>query len=207
MGVVRLRQRKGPERDEKRPKTGLAAGARGSENGPQRPAFCAIPAGDKRRKKNVPNGQTGGAKATRTLGAPLRYPHHGLRPAAPNAHTRFGRGIRGSAPGLDSAVQSLASARPEYSSNLPFGRPSTAITRRADLPWDGLDGPVVTPSGHWGCPSTSKLGSLTDRDRCKFASRPRLSAHLTAARRSVDKRGRSRETERHQERTTPGRQP
>jgi hypothetical protein len=59
--VVQLRQRKGAGGDEKWPKMGLQAGPRGSEEWPQRRAFCAIPAGDKRRKKNVPTGETGGA--------------------------------------------------------------------------------------------------------------------------------------------------
>jgi hypothetical protein len=61
MGVVRLRQRRAFRRDEKWPKMGLQTDPHGSEEWPQRPAFCAIPAGDKRRKKNVPNRETGGA--------------------------------------------------------------------------------------------------------------------------------------------------
>jgi hypothetical protein len=60
--VVQLRQRKASRRDEKWPKMGPQACPRGSEEWPQKPAFCAIPAGDKRRKKNVP---TGGGKLTR----------------------------------------------------------------------------------------------------------------------------------------------
>jgi hypothetical protein len=63
-GMVRLRQRKGPERDGKRPKTGFRAGTRGSDEWPESPAFCAIPVGGKRRKKNVATGQTGGGKLT-----------------------------------------------------------------------------------------------------------------------------------------------
>jgi hypothetical protein len=62
--VVQSRQRKGAGRDEKWPTMGLQAGPHGSEEWPQRPAFCAIPAGDKRRKKNVPNGKTGGGRGT-----------------------------------------------------------------------------------------------------------------------------------------------
>ena len=39
----------------------------GSDKHAERPAFCAVPAGCKRRKKNVANGETGGAK---TLASP-----------------------------------------------------------------------------------------------------------------------------------------
>jgi hypothetical protein len=62
--VVQLRQRKASCRDEKWPKMGPQACPRGSEESPQKPALCAIPAGDKRRKKNVPNGKIGGGKRT-----------------------------------------------------------------------------------------------------------------------------------------------
>jgi hypothetical protein len=62
--VVQLRQRKGAGRDEKWPKMGPQACPRGSEEWPQKPAFCAIPAGDKRRKENVPTGETGGGTAS-----------------------------------------------------------------------------------------------------------------------------------------------
>jgi hypothetical protein len=62
--VVQLRQRKASRRDEKWPKMGPQACPRGSEEWPQKPAFCAIPAGDKRRKKNVPTGETGGGRGT-----------------------------------------------------------------------------------------------------------------------------------------------
>jgi hypothetical protein len=55
-GVVRLRQRKGPERDGKRPKMGFAAGVRGSEKWPRSPAFCEVPAGAERWEQNVPDG-------------------------------------------------------------------------------------------------------------------------------------------------------
>jgi hypothetical protein len=63
-GVVRLRQRKGPARNEKRPEVGLEAAARGSDNLPGTAAFCAIRAGRRVPKKNVPDGETGGGKPT-----------------------------------------------------------------------------------------------------------------------------------------------
>ena len=59
--VVRLRERKGLERDGKRPEMGFGAGARSSDKSPRRPAFCAVPADAVHREKNVANGQTGGA--------------------------------------------------------------------------------------------------------------------------------------------------
>ena len=62
--VVQLRQRKASRRDEKWPKMGLQAGPRGSEEWPQRPAFCAVPAGAESMEKNVPNGETGGGRGT-----------------------------------------------------------------------------------------------------------------------------------------------
>jgi hypothetical protein len=45
---------------------------------------------------------------------------------------------------LISALQNAASARPEFGSDQTFGRASTAIGRRADLRWAGLDRLVVT---------------------------------------------------------------
>jgi hypothetical protein len=60
--VVRLRRRRGPERDQKRPKMGLSASPRGSDRWPRSLALCGVPAGCERRKKNVPNGQTGGGR-------------------------------------------------------------------------------------------------------------------------------------------------
>jgi hypothetical protein len=66
-GVVRLRQRKWPAKDRKRPKMGSRASARGSDKRPQRPKFCAIPTGLERQKKNVPTGETGGGKLTRRI--------------------------------------------------------------------------------------------------------------------------------------------
>ena len=64
MGVVRLRQRKGPERDGKRPEMGLAAAARGSDKWPEKPTFCGFSTADRERKKNVPTGETGGGKGS-----------------------------------------------------------------------------------------------------------------------------------------------
>jgi hypothetical protein len=55
-GVVRLCQRKKPERASKRPKMGFRAGVRGSDNWRESPAFCGVPAGAEARKKNVANG-------------------------------------------------------------------------------------------------------------------------------------------------------
>ena len=65
MAVVRLRRRKGAERDEKRPEVGLSRGPGGSDNLPGMAAFCGIPTANQGRKKNVPNGRTGGGKLTR----------------------------------------------------------------------------------------------------------------------------------------------
>jgi hypothetical protein len=67
MAVVRWRQRRGPERDGKRPEMGFRAGSRGSEKWPGRPAFCAVPAAGETREKNVPTGETGGGTGIRTL--------------------------------------------------------------------------------------------------------------------------------------------
>jgi hypothetical protein len=64
MAVVRLRQRKGPERDGRRPKMAFGTSARGSDKWPEKPAFCAVPAGAECREKNVPNGETGGGRGT-----------------------------------------------------------------------------------------------------------------------------------------------
>ena len=64
-GVVRLCQRKGPERGEKGPKMGFRAGVRGSDKGPEKPTFCGFPTADQERKRNVPTGETGGGKLTR----------------------------------------------------------------------------------------------------------------------------------------------
>jgi hypothetical protein len=47
-----------------------------------------------------------------------------------------------------SALQSLASARPEYDLDRTFGRISTAVCREADLPRAGIERLVVTQSGH-----------------------------------------------------------
>jgi hypothetical protein len=68
IAVVRLRQRKAAGRDEKGPKMGLLAGPSGSDNLAGMPAFCGFPTADQERKKNVPNGQTGGGRGTRNLG-------------------------------------------------------------------------------------------------------------------------------------------
>jgi hypothetical protein len=68
MAVVRLFRRKGAERDEKRPEVGLLRGPGGSDNLPGMAAFCGIPTANQGRKKNVPNGRTGGGRAIRTLG-------------------------------------------------------------------------------------------------------------------------------------------
>jgi hypothetical protein len=65
-GVVRLRQRKGPARDEKRPDTGFPGRVCGSDKWPEKPMFCGFPTADQQRKKNVPTGATGGGKLTRT---------------------------------------------------------------------------------------------------------------------------------------------
>jgi hypothetical protein len=64
MGVVRLCQRKGGERARKRSEIGLPAGPRGSDEWPQMPAFCGVPAADDHREKNVPTGETGGGRGT-----------------------------------------------------------------------------------------------------------------------------------------------
>jgi hypothetical protein len=52
------------------------------------------------------------------------------------------------APWLSFTVQNLASPEPEYGSDRTFGCVSTTVGRRADLPWAGVDGPVVTESGN-----------------------------------------------------------
>ena len=52
---------------------GLLARLRGSEEWPQRTAFCAIPAGYKRRKKNVPTEETGGGRGTVLQPSPPRF--------------------------------------------------------------------------------------------------------------------------------------
>jgi hypothetical protein len=54
--VVRLRQRKGPGEDGKRPEEASLAGAGGSDTWPRSPKFCAVPAGAGRAIENVPNG-------------------------------------------------------------------------------------------------------------------------------------------------------
>jgi hypothetical protein len=72
-GVIRLCQRKWPDRDGKRPEIGLSASPRGSDERPQRPAFCGVPAGTGGRKKNVAFGDIGGGTAIRTLGFQLRH--------------------------------------------------------------------------------------------------------------------------------------
>jgi hypothetical protein len=44
---------------------------------------------------------------------------------------------------------------------------STALSRRADLPWDGLDGPVVTRTGHMSQPlpeCSSGPGTRSDHE-------------------------------------------
>ncbi len=66
LGVVRLCQRKGPERDGKRPQMGFGAGACGSDKWAGTLAFCGVPAADERREKNVPNSETGGGDGIRT---------------------------------------------------------------------------------------------------------------------------------------------
>jgi hypothetical protein len=63
-GMVRLRWRKWAKRDRKPPEMGSRAGARGSEEWPQMPAFRAVPAVAEGRKKNVPTGETGGGRGT-----------------------------------------------------------------------------------------------------------------------------------------------
>jgi hypothetical protein len=47
---------------------------------------------------------------------------------------------------LSSAVQSPTSAQPESGSDRTFGPVSTAVGRRADLPWAGPDRPFETQS-------------------------------------------------------------
>jgi hypothetical protein len=69
MGVVRLCQREGRERARKRPEIGLPAAPRGSDDCPQRPAFCAVAAARSTPKKNAPTGETGGRKGIRTRGS------------------------------------------------------------------------------------------------------------------------------------------
>jgi hypothetical protein len=64
MGVVRLCQRKGGERARKRSEIGLPAGPRGSDEWPQMPAVCGVPARPKSAKKNVSTGETGGGRGT-----------------------------------------------------------------------------------------------------------------------------------------------
>ncbi len=66
MAVVRLRQRKGSERGRKWPKMGFGGRPRGSDKWPEKPTFCGFPTADQERKKNIPNGQTGGGKRART---------------------------------------------------------------------------------------------------------------------------------------------
>jgi hypothetical protein len=69
MAVVRLPRRKWAERDEKRPDTGPQASPHGSDNLPGVAAVCGFPTADQERKKNVPTGRLGGAKAIRTQGS------------------------------------------------------------------------------------------------------------------------------------------
>jgi hypothetical protein len=81
MAVVRLRQRKRPERDRKRPEMGPQGGIRGSDNLPGMAVFCGVPTADQERKKIVPNGWTGGGKgfgaSVRTrFGTPVNFNPH-----------------------------------------------------------------------------------------------------------------------------------
>lgn len=71
--VVRLRYRKGPERDEKRPDMGPWAAARGPDKSPRRPAFRAVPAGAQTGEKNVSTEETGGAKGTVVKPSPAPF--------------------------------------------------------------------------------------------------------------------------------------
>jgi hypothetical protein len=63
MAVVRLRRRKWAERDRKRPEVGLAVAAGGSDNWPEKAAFCGFPTANQEPKKNVPTGRLGGASS------------------------------------------------------------------------------------------------------------------------------------------------
>jgi hypothetical protein len=83
MAVVKLRRRKRPLEARKRPETGLSAGAGGSEVRPKTPAFCGLQSAIQTLKKNVPNGETGGA--TRTVLEPSLVVFQRLMD-----HTNFG---------------------------------------------------------------------------------------------------------------------
>jgi hypothetical protein len=66
MAVVRLCQRKSPKRGAKWSESGLEAATRGSDKWPENPAFRGIPTANQSRKKNVPNGETGGKDVRHT---------------------------------------------------------------------------------------------------------------------------------------------
>jgi hypothetical protein len=85
MAVVRLRQRRGPEKDGKRPEMGPPVTARGSDGRPEKPKFRGVPAGAERRKKNVPTGENGGGKLTRRK--------HSFRWGALNDHSVAKAGV------------------------------------------------------------------------------------------------------------------
>ena len=64
MAVVRWRWRNPAERDGKRPERGLRARAGGSDKKARTPASCGVPAGAKRRERNVSIEETGGGRGT-----------------------------------------------------------------------------------------------------------------------------------------------
>jgi hypothetical protein len=61
------------------------------------------------------------------------------------AHPRHGAPRPFRQPRLDSALQSLVSARPEYGSELTYGRVSTALNQRAGCHWAGVGRPDLDP--------------------------------------------------------------
>jgi hypothetical protein len=65
---------------------------------------------------------------------------------------------------LRAALQSLASARPDYGSDRTFDRFSTAPGRKADLPSTSADRPLVTRSGQT---ESTDLPTLRWRECCQ----------------------------------------
>jgi hypothetical protein len=114
MGVVRLCQRKGGERARKRSEIGLPAGPRGSDEWPQMPAFCGVPAADDHREKNVPTGETGGGRAIRTLGtAQNAAPEPSAQPRSAGARpARAELLIFADGKGLEAALPSIWKGMP-----------------------------------------------------------------------------------------------
>jgi hypothetical protein len=105
MAAVRLRRRKGPERDGKRPEMALLAVARGSDEWPQMAAFCGFPTADQERKKKS-------------------------RPARVAEGTRFERAVRQFDHRL---IRKRRQDETECPKNEPENRPSTAASQKPML--------------------------------------------------------------------------